>query len=197
MPTFNSRQLIADLQKQTEDILNEAITQWQMNPTDVMLFKQDESKWSATQCLMHLNSYGNYYLPAIQKSIEDAEKKGTRETSTFRTSFIGNWFTDVMQPKGEQQTVKKMKSPKNHVPQSNENSDAIIAEFINQQEQILALLERAYTVDLRKAKTPISISRFVKLPLGDTFRFLIAHNVRHVLQARKAITSARQKQAIA
>ncbi len=36
-------------------------------------------------------------------------------------------------------------------------------------------------------KIPLSITRLVKLKLGDTFRFLVAHEQRHFVQARNAI----------
>ena len=134
MPTFSSLHLLNDLQHQTETILQKAIDEWQMSPTDILLYKQNENSWSAAQCLMHLNSYGHYYLPAIQHSIETAERKRWIATDTFHSGFIGNWFTELMQPKGEAQVIKKMKSPKEHIPLINDNSNAVLAEFINQQE---------------------------------------------------------------
>ena len=191
MSTFNTNQLIDDLQQQTEHFLNEAIQQWQMLPATTMLHKEALEKWSAAQCLMHLNSYGDYYLPAIAKSIDEALSKQWVSTEDFKSSWLGNFFTEMMLPKDAAGTVKKMKAPKNHTPLSNDNSDAAIATFIDQQEKMLQLLERARAIDIRKAKTPISISKFIKLPVGDTFRFLIAHNYRHVLQAKRAIEHAR------
>ena len=187
MPTFNSNQLIDDLQQQTESFLNEAVQHWQMLPPAIMLHKEAPEKWSAAQCLMHLNSYGNYYLPAIAKAVDGALNKQWLSKSNFESSWIGNFFTELMMPKDATGTVKKMKAPKNHTPLLNDNSDAAIATFIDQQERMLQLLEKARCVDLRKAKTAISISKLIKLPVGDTFRFLIAHNYRHVLQARRAI----------
>jgi hypothetical protein len=187
MPTFNSNQFIDDLQQQTESFLNEAIQQWQMLPPTIMLHKEAPEKWSAAQCLMHLNSYGNYYLPAIARTIDEALSKQWLSTKDFKSSWFGNFFTELMLPKDAAGTVKKMKAPKNHTPIANDNSDAAIATFIDQQEKLLQLLEKARAIDLRKAKTPISISKLIKLPVGDTFRFLIAHNYRHVLQAKRAI----------
>jgi DinB superfamily len=187
MPTFNSNQLIDDLQQQTESFLNEAVQEWQMLPPATMLHKEAPEKWSAAQCLMHLNSYGDYYLPAISKTIDEALSKRWLSTKEFKSSWIGNFFTEMMLPKDAAGTVKKMKATKNHTPLANDNSDAAIATFIDQQERMLQLLEKARAIDLRKAKTPISISRLIKLPVGDTFRFLIAHNYRHVLQAKRAI----------
>ena len=41
-----------------------------------------------------------------------------------------------------------------------------------------------------KTKTAISISKLIKLRLGDTFRVLIYHNERHIKQAERAIKEA-------
>lgn len=187
MPTFNSNQLIDDLQQQTESFLNEAVQHWQMLPPAIMLHKEAPEKWSAVQCLMHLNSYGDYYLPAIATAVDRALNKRWLSTTNFKSSWFGNYFTELMLPKDAAGTGKKMKAPKNHTPLLNNNSDAAIATFIDQQERMLRLLEKARCIDLRKAKAPISISKLIKLPVGDTFRFLIAHNYRHVLQAKRAI----------
>jgi hypothetical protein len=162
-----------------------------MLPPSVMLHKEAPEKWSATQCLMHLNSYGDYYLPAIANTIDEALNKHWLSTKEFKSSWIGNYFTELMLPKDAAGTVKKMKAPKDHTPLANNNSDAVIATFIDQQEELLQLLEKGRAIDLRKAKTPISISRLIKLPVGDTFRFLIAHNYRHILQAKRAIQHAK------
>src|SRR3954468_12900957 len=119
MPTFNSNQLIDDLQQQTERFLNEAIQQWQMLPPSTMLYKESPEKWSAAQCLMHLNSYGNYYLPAINKTDDEALSKRWLHTKDFTSSWFGNLFTKMMLPKDAAGTVKKMKAPKNHTPMVN------------------------------------------------------------------------------
>ena len=157
MPTFNSNQLIDGLQQQTESFLNEAVQQWQMLSPTTMLHQESPEKWSAAQCLMHLNSYGFYYLPAIAKTIEEAQRKQWLSTKDFKSSWIGNYFTELMLPKDAAGTVKKMKAPKNHTPLANDNSDAAIGTFIDQQEMMLQLLEKARGINLRKATTRISI----------------------------------------
>jgi len=53
-----------------------------------------------------------------------------------------------------------------------------------------ALLEEAKSVDLNAVRISISIAKFIKLKLGDVFMFLIAHNLRHVKQAERAIAVA-------
>jgi hypothetical protein len=186
MPTYQTQVLIDDLQQQTEAFINKAVTHWQMMPHKQFAYKQSPEKWSANQCLQHLNSYGHYYLPAIEKAIASGKSKQTKPT--FKSGWLGNYFTNLMQPKQDGSLSKKIKSPKNQQPTNNADSHLVIAAFIEQQEQLLLLLERARDIDMNKIKVPISISPFIKLKLGDVFMFLIAHNQRHVLQAEKALT---------
>ncbi|WP_353959979.1 hypothetical protein [Chryseobacterium tructae] len=63
----------------------------------------------------------------------------------------------------------------------------VVNEFIQQQQQLLDLLEKAKHINLEKTKTAISISKLITLKLGDTFRFVIYHNQRHIVQAEKVI----------
>ncbi len=189
MPSFTNQQLITDLQSVVADMLTTVSELWQPLPKELMLNKEAPGKWSAAQCLMHLNSYGNYYLPAMKISIERAESKGWH-SKVFKSSFIGNWFTQLMLPK-EGKPLTKMKAPQNHTPLLNDNSEEALKTFIQQGNELLTLLKCAESVDLRKAKTPISISRYIRLPLGDTFRFYVAHQQRHIRQAAQAIATAK------
>ncbi len=187
MPVYLSHALIDSLIVQTEPFLNKAVSEWQMLPQQQFGHKPSPEKWSANQCLMHLNSYGRYYLPIIEKGIDDAVKKSQQASTHFKAGWLGNYFTAMMLPKTDGIPAKKMSSPKDHAPQTNNNSDAAIAEYIEQQEKLLQLLHKAKQIDLNKVRIPISISKLIKLKLGDTFLFLIAHNYRHVLQAERAL----------
>ena len=187
MKTYNTNELIDKLTRQTENILDTVVQQWQMlNP--VIIKKQPApGAWSAMQCLGHLNAYGKYYLPAIEKAMNIARLNHIKAGQSFTPGWLGNYFTKLMLPGANGKPSKKMKAPKDYTIQNEGNSDAIIAEFIEQQEKLLLLLEQAKYTNLDKIRVPISIAKFVKLKLGDVFMFLIAHNIRHIKQAEKAI----------
>jgi AraC-like DNA-binding protein len=187
MPTYQSYQLLNQLQEQTEQFLTQAISEWQMTKASTLLRRPGENQWSAAQCLEHLNSYGRYYLPQIEAAIESAKRSGLEATEEFKTAFLGNYFTQMMLPKEGNQ--KKMNSPKDHQPVADLDADKVVREFIDQQETLISLLEKARKINLNKARVPISIARFIKLKLGDVFMFVIAHNHRHVLQAERAIAA--------
>jgi hypothetical protein len=191
MQVYQSKQLISNLQKQTEEILAKAISEYQMMGSVKMLKQPEENKWSAAQCLEHLNSYRRYYLPQIERAIKTAKTHNSLPDEQFTPGWLGNYFTNLMLPKEGKQM--KMKAPKEHQPIADLDSDKVISEFIDQQEKLVELLEQAREINLNKARVPISIAKFIKLKLGDVFGFLIAHNQRHILQAERALEAAALK----
>jgi hypothetical protein len=64
----------------------------------------------------------------------------------------------------------------------------VVAEFIEQQEHLLGLIEQARQVNIGSIRLPISLSKLICLKLGDTFLFLTAHLERHILQAERALS---------
>jgi len=156
-----------------------------MLPAEKMLQQPATDKWSAAQCLAHLNSYGDYYLPAIQNAIAN-NIQTSKPSETFSSGWLGGYFTNLMLPK-EDGSIKKMRAQKSYTHSNNVNSDAVLATFIDQQEKLLQLLSDSTNVNIEKIRIPISISPIVKLKLGDVFSFIVAHNYRHVLQAERAL----------
>jgi hypothetical protein len=184
MPTYNTHELIQQLQQQTENTLHEAISEWQLLPAAALLRQPSANHWSAAQCLEHLNSYGRYYLPAIAKAIETSKANGQTKRTEFTSGWLGNYFTNMMKPSSK---MKKMSAPKDHTPVANLDVPNVIAEFIDQQERLLVLLEKAAHIDMNRTTVPISIAKFIRLKLGDVFMFLIAHTQRHIVQAERTL----------
>lgn len=179
--------LLEDLHDQSEINISKAIKEWQQLPAIRLLSQPAPGKWSAVQCLDHLNSYGRYYLPAIEKAVS---KVGTVKSVFFNSGWLGNYFYKSMLVDNSGAPVTKMNSPKNHRPHENLQPGKVLNEFICQQEKLLILLSKAKSVDISKARVPISIAPFIKIKLGDTFLFFIAHINRHLLQAQRAIDNS-------
>ena len=188
MNCYDQHQLIHELQQQAELLLKKAISEWQLIPHSKFALKPDIESWSANECLQHLNNYGRYYLPAIEKSLQKADKDDS--APSFASGWLGNYFTKLMLPAANGSVAKKMKSPKDHAPTQISESHLVIAEFIDQQEKLLSLLQQAKLVNLNRCKVGISLAPFVKLKLGDVLMFLIAHLIRHTHQAERALEKA-------
>lgn len=57
--------------------------------------------------------------------------------------------------------------------------------LLNGQNEFLGIIEKSVAVSLKKVKVPISISKLVRLRLGDALLFVAYHNDRHMEQALK------------
>lgn len=188
MKIYKRDELIDSLANETELILQKAIAEWQFIQHSRFARKPSSDGWSANECLQHLNSYGRYYLPAISKALEQLPDAST--AITFTPGWLGNYFTRLMQQGQTGKLSRKMKSPKDHSPQSILESHLVISEFIDQAEKLLQLLTLARKKDLNKRKVGISIAPWINLKVGDVFMFLIAHIQRHVLQAERAMAAS-------
>ncbi|HFK5546158.1 TPA: DinB family protein [Elizabethkingia anophelis] len=142
--------------------------------------KISADSWSALECIEHLNRYGNFYLPEIENRVKNASYP---PEDVFKSGILGNYFTNLIKPK---EKLNKMKSPKNMNPLGSKLDSFTLDTFLKQLHQTLAMLEQSKAVSLNKTKVSISISKYLKLKLGDTFRFFIYHNERHLQQAIKA-----------
>lgn len=172
--------LISDLIERTRKNLNKAQQLHEMDP-EVLNFKKSPESWSALECLEHLNYYGDFYLPEIERRIRNSH---TTANPVFKAGMLGNYFANMMLP-GEQ--MKAMKTMKSANFNGSNLSKSTVEKFIEQQKKILKLLDAARKVSLNKTRTSISIIPVVKLKLGDTLRVVIYHNDRHLAQAQRAV----------
>ncbi len=173
--------LLVDLTNRTKQLIQEAEL-FKEKSEEVLNYKKDPASWSALECLEHLNLYGRFYLPEIKKRIQEGKGKSD---PVFNSGWLGNYFANSMLPKdlSTGSGLKKMKTFKNMNPINSQLDKQVIDEFLNQQKELLQLLEESRRISLNKTRTAISISKLIKLKLGDTFRFVIYHNQRHMAQA--------------
>lgn len=174
MALTGTLELIETLEQQVEKHLEQAIRVFQNLDQTALVKPSETGGWSIVQCLWHLNSYGDFYLPQIEKGLQKGKPQ-----ALFKSGFFGAYFTRMMQPSAN---GKRYKAFKTHTPPDIPDAHATVAEFIHQQEQLLGYLKKARHADLN-VKLPISISTMVKLKLGDVLQFIITHDERHIQQA--------------
>lgn len=187
MKQIKTADLIANLQTDTRRIILQTNYLLQQDP-EVLLKQPSTGKWSVAQVIEHLNSYGRYYLPLIKDSMIG---ETAISSPNFRPGWLGDYFTKSMLPKQDGRIVNKMQAPKNHRPSPDIDSKNAIDEFLEQEYLLLQLLDQAGSRDL-EIRIPISISRFIKIKLGDALRFLIAHHQRHFVQIQNTLKAANE-----
>lgn len=194
MKSFETTVLLEKLQADTREIMLAASRLLQQDP-GLLTQQPGHGRWSVAQAIEHLNTYGRYYLPAIQSALD---KTSHAPRQSFKPGWLGDYFTRSMLPGKGGQITNKMKTPKDHRPPTDVDSKPVIDEFLQQQQLLLELLNRAKQADLSRIRIPITLTKMIKLKLGDTFRFLIAHHQRHFVQVHNTLREvmALEKQAM-
>ena len=141
-------------------------------------YKTSESSWSILECIEHLCLYGKFYLPEIENRINTNTYKAQ---PYFKSGLIGDYFVNMIKVSN----TKKIKATKEMDATGSDLNISTINQFIKQLDWLDSLLIKAKKTNLNKVKTSISLTKLIKLRLGDTFRFLVYHNERHLLQAKR------------
>ena len=187
-----SNELINDLKSRTEKVLTQSEKFLSLS-NEELNYRTSPDSWSVLECLEHLNLYGRFYLKEMKTRMEESPKKSAE---IFKSGLIGNYFANSMLPVSTGSTsVSSTKKPNNMKTFSNMNpinsslDKRVIEEFIQQQHEMLRLLDFAKNRNLNIIKCGITISKLIKLKLGDTFRFVIYHNERHLIQAKRVLSA--------
>lgn len=182
MKPINSNELLDRLENETRQVILQANYLLQQDP-GILLKQPAPGRWSVTQVIEHLNTYGRYYLPLLEQGLNKSQFPAKE---IYTPGRLGNYFTKSMLPK-DGQVKNKMKAFKNHRPLPDIDSKKVLDEFIQQEQWLLQLLQKSRTADIGRIRIPISIAKFIKLKAGDTFRFVIAHHQRHFVQVKNTL----------
>lgn len=175
---MQSENLIQTLVEQSRQLINQA-EKLKSQDADYLSWRAEANSWSILECLEHLNLYGDYYLPAIEKSIQQSK---TKPDPVFKSGVLGSYFAKSMLPK---EKLNKMNTFKDKNPLNQQLDKTVIDRFIQQQLKFIELLNRSRKVSLNKVKISTSISTLIKIKLGDTFQFIMNHNLRHFAQMER------------
>jgi hypothetical protein len=185
MTKINSGILLQGLQEDIRQLILQA--NYLQHKAPSLLEKRPSAEgWSVAQVLEHLNIYCRFYIPAIEIKLNHHQ---TAPEKDFTPGWLGNYFTKLMLPADRQRPVKKMKAPKNAIP-SIQPAAAMLSEFLEHQHHLLNLLAMAAKTNLSQIRIPTALSKMIQLKLGDTFRFLIAHQQRHFIQIERTLPEA-------
>jgi hypothetical protein len=149
-----------------------------------LVYQCSKSEWSVVQIIEHLNAHNRFYLPQIDRAL--AERNDTRN-AWFNSGFWGDYYTRMMKPTNVFEVKNKMKALKNYTFPNSLNVNTVFDEFLQHQQKLLRLLDASKERDLNAIHVPITTSKIIKLKLGDALRFIVAHEQRHMVQARNTL----------
>jgi hypothetical protein len=138
-------------------------------------------KWSIGQNLDHLNVIYNQDLDTIANSIVDARTKGITGSGPFRYGWLSSWFVKSMEPP----TKRKFKAPKFYAPSPDVDPAKTLADYRRNTARLAELIKKSDGLDLARAKTPMAMPKWAKMPLGARLSLLTTHDRRHLWQAEQ------------
>lgn len=145
--------------------------------------KPNATTWSIGQVIEHIIVVNESYYPVVEQL-----RAGTYRTPwTARLPFLVNWFGDFILQGVEPERKKKIKTFPVWEPQQSEVWADIVEVFVDHHRELAGLI--AASSDLVVGGTVISspANRFVVYKIGRAFDILVAHEQRHLNQAREVL----------
>jgi hypothetical protein len=154
-------------------------------------WRKDADSWSINEVFAHLNEYALYYHQAFSSKIARTRFRDPKDV--FISSPLGRSAWKSMKLGNAKNVKRKFKAQRSYNPSIHPEliKENTIEQFNQYQIELLSIIESAQTVNLRKVKIPISISKIVRLKLGDALLFVVYHNERHMYQALSILSHAK------
>ena len=137
-------------------------------------------RWSIGQSVEHLNITTERYLDGLRQATAKSRATGKVGSGPFTLGFVERWFTQMLEPPAR----RRVKTPKSFVPPQSLVPEATAERWRSLQGQLAACIREAEGLDLRAIRVRSQFAP-VSFSLNGTFGILLAHQRRHMWQARE------------
>lgn len=146
-------------------------------------WRPDEDRWSIAECLQHLNVGVSKTLPAFDRAIAQGRAKGKRSPGPFRYGWLSRWMVASMEPPPK----RRMRAPSllRIPPGATYRLAEVLPEFTAVRDRLAERVRQSDGLDLAHIRAVSPVNRLLRLPLGAYFDFILAHDRRHLWQARQ------------
>jgi len=152
--------------------LTEAQINWRPGP----------DRWSIGDCVSHLNVSDRAVLPALDRAIESAVAHGWKAQGSFRHGWFTRWMIRSMEPP----VTRRFRTFPVFAPvDARHDAAMLLADFAATRAELRERLARADGLDWGRTRVTSPVSRWLRLPFGGYLAFLLAHDRRHLWQARQ------------
>lgn len=166
-------------------IRDEATLFAQSQPREVFNASPAAGKWSAAQCFAHLNVVGGLLIEDLAPRIEAARQDGLTGTPPFRLGLVGRLFAYALQPgRMPVKTFGLYEPPRAETFQSRAEVMEIFTEL---QGRYAGLIQQSSGVDLAQVKVASPAIARLRLNAAAWLEATLAHERRHLAQAREAV----------
>ena len=174
---------VEEFRQQFERISQDADAIVEPLTDDQFTWRPSADSWSVAQCIEHLNTTARLYLPQLDEAIANAIRRGTYGEGPFSYNVFGRFFTAAMEPPAR----FRVSSPTPFLPPPSRPRSEVMAAFRAYQVQFSDRLRQANGLDLARAKVSSPTTAWLRFSLGSGFALMLAHERRHLEQARNVV----------
>jgi hypothetical protein len=190
-PQITNQPLPADLQAVLNDLdrtdedarqlvsgLSDAQLNWQPGP----------GAWSVAQCLAHLGQMNSVLTAALRTAVRQADKNSVMPRQPIQPGWFGRWFIKQM----EAPPRRKMKTPRQGIPEAHKSGEEILRAFIAAHDELRSLIHEARDLDLNRIRFHNPFIGLLRYTVGTALLVIGAHDRRHLWQARQVCAAMRR-----
>ena len=149
-------------------------------------WKPSPEEWSVGQCLAHLLTTNQSYFETMKQVARGEKKNSLWERLTSKTPMT-QFFGEILVISLEPESKRKLKTTAKFQPPAEGVGADVVERFAAQQDELAGLIEATRKQDLRSVVVTSPFSRFVTYRLLDAYRGIVAHERRHLAQARRVM----------
>jgi len=144
--------------------------------------RPSRDRWSALECVAHLNLSNEAMLPGIRGALETAKPVSGRVPEAYRMDLAGRLLAWSLEPPAR----IKLKASASAMPVESGPPREVLDRFVRQHEELRRLVEVSpgRAICDEKMKSPFANIRYNAF---SAFRIIAAHDRRHLWQARQAL----------
>lgn len=148
----------------------------------------EPSRWSAGDCVEHLNLTSRAYVPLIRDASAEARQLRAVPVDRYRMDALGWFFSMMVGPMRHLGKIKlvKVKTTPPFVPKGGQSRDALLSEFLRLQSDMITLVRTADGLPLDRVKIVSPFGGRVRYSAYSGLVIVARHQHRHIDQAEEA-----------
>ena len=154
-------------------------------PEDRWAVRSDPDRWSAGECIAHLNLTNAAYVPRIRKALEEARRLPRVVGGSYKRDTFGKIFALMVGPlpKIGKTRIGRVKTTADFIPSGSFPRQQSVAEFKRLQLELIGMAKESDGLAIDKVSITSPFGEKIHYNVYSTFVILPRHEERHIQQA--------------
>lgn len=186
MTTDYARLSLSDIQAEFDAIAQSAGSMFGHLDDRQLNWRPDPGSWSVGQCLDHLLTANREMFQAMDRALDDRRPRTVWQRLPLVPSLLGRLLIRSQTPSG----TRKFKAPAKAAPAGSVLDRGIVTRFVDGQRDAKVRLQAVAGRDPARTIMVSPFAAFIPYNVLDGWRLLVAHEHRHLAQARRVIATS-------